>query len=97
MKLDNANANRLYCIIGAGVVYVEAAAYGAGWRQGQRNKVCIVCVSGAGLAFLNGVQYATTNSPFTMPNPTYFYIGASMLSPHYSQERSTTPAFTLEP
>lgn len=75
LKLDNANLNRIYLLIGGGSIYVDGAVYGAGWLQNQRNKLVFVCLSGAGAFFLNGVQYGASNVAFTTPNPTYFHYG----------------------
>lgn len=76
LKYNNVNLNRILLLLGAGAIYVDGPNYGAIWRTNQRNKLCVVAATGAGLIYLNGMAVATANNPYTIGYFNNVVIGA---------------------
>jgi hypothetical protein len=80
-KNNNINLNRLHFVCGAGgAIYVNGVDYGAFWRQGQRNKLCVRATSGAGVIYLNGTALATVNAAWTAAQTDYWLVGVDPTS-----------------
>lgn len=56
---------------------VAAAAYGALWRVGQKNRMAAALKSGANVFYLNGSQIGTSVTAWVRGAPTGLYIGST--------------------